>query len=75
MLARVYLPDGIAAGTFGSPSKAEAVLCVRSGNGWTTAGGTTIQLFNGNEAAVIGPAAGWAVRRDDATYELLTADD
>jgi allophanate hydrolase subunit 1 len=74
-LARVYLPDGIAAGTFGNPSEAEAVLAVRSGNGWTAAGGAPVRLFNSSEAAFVGARAGWAARRDEATYELVVADD
>jgi hypothetical protein len=74
-LARVYLPDGIAAGTFGNPSAAEAILCVPSGDGWTTADGTTIALFNCNAAPVVGPKVGWGVRWDDTTYELVTVDD
>jgi hypothetical protein len=75
MLARVYLPDGIAAGTFGVPSTAGAVLLVRSGDGWTTAGGATVRLLNGSGTAVVGAKVGWAARRDEATYELVTVDD
>jgi hypothetical protein len=74
-LARVWLPDSIPAGTFGAPAAAGAVLLVRRGDGWTTEGGTAVTLFNGNEAAVVGPKVGWAARRDDATYELVTVDD
>jgi hypothetical protein len=74
-LARIWLPTGIAAGTPRNPSKSEAVLAVRSGDGWTAAGGARITLFNGFHSPVVGPGAGWAVRRDDATYELIVADD
>jgi hypothetical protein len=74
-LARVYLPDGIAAGTFNHPSQAGAVLCVRRGAGWTTEGGTAVTLLNGNEAAVVGPKVGWAARRDDGSFELIAWDD
>jgi hypothetical protein len=74
-LARVFLPDGVAAGTFGNPAATGAVLLVRRGNGWTTEGGTSVKLWNCNEAAVVGDKVGWAARRDDATYELVMVDD
>jgi hypothetical protein len=74
-LLRVWLPTGIAAGTFGAPaSAANAVLAVRSGNGWTTSGGTTITVWNADTTAVTGAKAGWATLRDDGTYELVLAD-
>jgi hypothetical protein len=73
---RIWLPTGIAAGTVGSPAlKTDTILMVRSGDGWTTTGGTTIaKLFNCDTVAITGAKAGWAVRRDDNSYELKIAD-
>jgi hypothetical protein len=74
-LVRIWLSTGIAAGTFGAPaSAANAVLAVRSGNGWTTSGGTTITVYNSDTTAVTGAKAGWATLRDDGSYELVLAD-
>jgi hypothetical protein len=73
---RVWLPTGIAAGTFGTPAtKTDAILCVRSGNGWTTTGGMTIPaLYNCDTTAITGAKSGWAVLRDDGSMELLLGD-
>jgi hypothetical protein len=72
---RIWLPTGIAAGTFGSPAvKADVILCVRSSNGWTTTGGTTITVYNSDTVGITGAKAGWAVLRNDGTYELKIAD-
>jgi hypothetical protein len=73
---RIWLPTGIAAGTAGSPAlKTDAILMVRSSDGWTTTGGTTIaKLFNCDTVAITGAKAGWAVLRTDGSYELKIAD-
>jgi hypothetical protein len=73
---RIWLPTGIAAGTTGSPAvKTDVILMVRSGDGWTTTGGTTIaKLVNCDTVGITGAKAGWAVRRDDNSYELKIAD-
>jgi hypothetical protein len=75
-LIRVWLPTGIAAGTFGTPaSKTDCVMAVRSGTGWTTTGGITGQtIYNSDTTAVTGAKAGWATMRSDQTLELLVAD-
>jgi hypothetical protein len=75
-LVRVWLPTGIAAGTFGSPAlKTDAILAVRSGDGWTTTGGTTIaKLWNSDTTAITGAKAGWAVPRGGGEYDLYFAD-
>jgi hypothetical protein len=74
-LHRVWLPDGVAAGTLRNPASSEAVLCVRRGDGWTAEGGAPVTLFNCDTAAFVGARAGWAARRDEATYELVVVDD
>lgn len=73
---RVWMPSGIAAGTLGSPGEAtDAIRCARSGNGWTTSGGTVIgHLYNCDTTAIVGAKAGWAVKRGDGTYELMIGD-
>jgi hypothetical protein len=74
-IARVWLPDGIDAGTPRNPAAAGAVLLVRRGDGWTAEGGAPVTLFNCDTAAFVGARAGWAARRDEATYELVVVDD
>jgi hypothetical protein len=72
---RIWLPTGIAAGTTGAPtSKSDVVLMLRSGNGWTTTGGTTITVYNCDTVGITGAKAGWAFLREDGTYELAIAD-
>jgi hypothetical protein len=75
-LVRVWLPTGIAAGSFGSPAlKTDAILAVRSGDGFTTTGGTTIaKLWNSDTTAITGAKAGWAVPRGGGEYDLYFAD-
>lgn len=74
-LVRIWMPTGISGGTFGSPaSKADVIIAVRSVNGWTTSGGTTITLYNCDTTAVTGAKAGWARDRGDGTYELVIGD-
>jgi hypothetical protein len=74
-LVRIWLPTGIAAGTFGSPAtKTDVILAVDSGTGFTTTGGITITLYNSDTTAITGAKAGWAVRRGDGSYHLHVAD-
>lgn len=75
-LTRIWMPTGISAGTFGTPAvKTDAVIAVRSGNGWTITGATAIaNLYNSDTTAVTGAKAGWALRRGDGSYELVIAD-
>jgi hypothetical protein len=73
--ARIWMPTGIAAGTFGSPAtKTDVILAVPSGHGWTTTGGTTITLYNCDTVGVTGAKAGWAVPGAGGDWELLLAD-
>jgi hypothetical protein len=72
---RIWMPTGIAAGTFGSPAtKTDVIMAVPSGNGWTTTGGTTITLYNCDTVGVTGAKAGWAVPGAGGDWELIVAD-
>jgi hypothetical protein len=74
-LVRVWLPTGIAAGTFGSPAiKTDAILAIDDGTGFTTTGGDTITVRNSDTTAVTGAKAGWAVPRGGGMYDLVLAD-
>jgi hypothetical protein len=74
-LVRVWLPTGIAAGTFGSPAtKTDAILAVDDGTGFTTTGGTTITVRNSDVTAITGAKAGWAVPRGGNVFDLVVAD-
>jgi hypothetical protein len=74
-LVRVWLPTGIAAGTFGSPAtKTDAILAVDNGTGFTTTGGVTVTVRNSDTTAITGAKAGWAVPRGGGVYDLVLAD-
>ena len=75
-LIRAWLPSGIAdGGTFGTPTTAtDAILAVRSGNGWTTTGGNTVIVYNCYTTGVSSGKSCWVVQRNDGTYELAIAD-
>jgi hypothetical protein len=74
-LVRVWLPTGIAAGTFGSPAiKTDAILAIDDGTGFTTTGGDTITVRNSDTTAVTGAKAGWAIPRGGGVYDLVLAD-
>jgi hypothetical protein len=74
-LVRVWLPTGIAAGTFGSPAtKTDGILAVDDGTGFTTTGGTTITVRNSDTVGVTGAKGGWAVPRGGNVFDLVVAD-
>jgi hypothetical protein len=75
-LTRLWLPTGIAAGTFGSPASAtDAIAAVPSGNGYTTSGGTTGRtVWNSDATAIAAGKAAWGQARTDGSYDLILGD-
>lgn len=72
---RIWMPTGIAAGTFGTPAvKDDVILAVASGDGWTTTGGGAITLLNCDTTPITGAKSGWAFLRADGKYELAIGD-
>jgi hypothetical protein len=75
-LTRLWLPTGIAAGTFGTPASAtDAIAAVTSGNGYTTSGGTTGRtVWNSDATAISANKAAWGQARSDGSFDLIVAD-
>jgi hypothetical protein len=75
-LVRVWLPTGIAAGTFGTPTTAtDAEVRVRSSSGYsTTSTGAGVTVYNSDTTAVGSGKAAWCLPRGDGGYDLVVAD-
>lgn len=75
-LTRLWLPTGIAAGTFGSPaSVTNGIVAVASGNGYTTSGGATGKtVWNSDTISVSANKAAWGQIRTDGSFDLIVAD-
>lgn len=76
-LVRIWLPTGIAAGTFNTPAvKTDGIKAVASGNGWTTTGGTSgFSVYNSDTVAVSSGKAAWGqLKSNGVDYDLVVAD-
>lgn len=75
-LVRLWLPTGIAAGTFGAPASAtDGIVAVTSGNGYTTTGGTTGRtVWNSDTTSIAAGKAAWGQARADGSFDLIVGD-